>query len=457
MPIRRLAMESAIREIHSPPLVRAYLLLCIWSMPFGAVVDDPSWTYSGIATHKALHIGLHRPRYLQEFYENQPMDPESVRLLRMIWLTCFIANQRFETHSHDWPWANQMLCSLSARLGLPATVSPDHTILEALDDNGIPTAIRIRLELAYKELTFSNLLGHNRSAPDGLFPDPLPLIEAFDSELDQIEVRHSSFWNIASERGLLATKLRLYSYAIPRTEKANKESGQGWVATTTSVRHDTTRASISSCLAKSYSMALRLIEISSSAYPNKTGSSEGFDQTKQAHPNLVCFWTSWDSVDLILATFTLLQIIKRWHFNPEEVAATNAISRAWNLLSSCSVAEGDHFNRVCDIIEYVSKLEWPRDLSLKSEPTLSTRSRMGTSIQWDLIRRARRRYGNGMVKYDKQLAEPQSEVSPSNSSLNDLPDFPVMPDILPTLFDDVLWPTWDISLGANSFPLDMPQ
>jgi hypothetical protein len=94
-------MESAIREIHSPPLVQAYLVLCIWPMPFGAVVDDPSWTYSGIATHKALHIGLHRPRYLKEFYENQPMNPESIRLLRMIWLTCFIVNQRLETNSHD--------------------------------------------------------------------------------------------------------------------------------------------------------------------------------------------------------------------------------------------------------------------------------------------------------------------------------------------------------------------
>lgn len=100
-PIRRLAMESAIREIHSPPLVRAYLLLCVWSMPFGAVVDDPCWTYSGIATHKALHLGLHRPLYLKEFYENQPMDSESVRLLRVTWLACFIVNERFGPYLNE--------------------------------------------------------------------------------------------------------------------------------------------------------------------------------------------------------------------------------------------------------------------------------------------------------------------------------------------------------------------
>lgn len=356
----------------------------------------------------------------------------------------------------------EISCSISARLGLPATVSPDHTVLEALasDDNTVSTSIRMRLELAYKELTFSNLLGHNSSAPDGLFPNPLPVIQAFDSELDQIEVKYRSCWNISLERSFLATKLRLYSYAIPRTEKGNEEPGQDPVAATALGRTATSRASTSSYLAKSYGTALRLIEISSLANAVNASSSRDLSPVGQARPptlNLIYFWTSWDVGDFTLATLTLLQITKRWHFNNEEAAATNAISRAWNLLSSCSVAEGDHFNRVCDIIEYVSKLHWPRNLSSKLEPTLSTRSRMGTSIQWDLIRRARRRFGNGTSKYDKQLAEPHTEVSPSNSSLNDLADFSTMPDILPTLFDDVLWPTWDLSLGPNNFSLDIPQ
>lgn len=433
-PIRRLAMESAVREIHSPPLVRAYLLLCVWTMPFGAVVDDPSWTYAGIATHKALHIGLHRPKYLREFYEEAQSDPESIRIMINTWLACFIVNQ-----------------SISARLGLPATVSPDHTILEALssDDTKVPIKLRIILDLAYKELIFSNLLGHNINSPDGLSPDPIPLIQAFDSELDQLEMRYRSNWDPALERSLLAARLRLYSFALPRAAKGSTRNKAGPTISTT---HSGFQSLASSYLAKSYSLSMRLLEAScppGTSNPDTTGSQPPNGHSQAASSNLAHFWTSWDSANFVLATLILLQIKRRWHFNPEDAAATNAISRAWSLLSACSVAEGDHYNRVCDIIEYVSKLDWPHHPSSRPEPSLTMSSRMGTSIQWDLIRRARRRYGDGKAKYEKQLAEPQTSLSPSNTSFNDVGDFSAFPDVLPTLFDDVLWPTWDLSFAPN--------
>jgi Fungal specific transcription factor domain len=93
-PLRRLAMESAIRETPSLPLIQAYLLLCVWAMPFGAVTDDPCWTYCGIATHKAQQLGLHRPNHLNEFVAGSGGDHELLASMRNTWLACFIVNQK---------------------------------------------------------------------------------------------------------------------------------------------------------------------------------------------------------------------------------------------------------------------------------------------------------------------------------------------------------------------------
>ncbi|KAK9492096.1 hypothetical protein V1508DRAFT_173503 [Lipomyces doorenjongii] len=446
-PIRRLATESVIRETPSLSLVQAYLLLCVWPMPFGAVTDDPSWTYCGIATHKAQHLGLHRPDHLNEFVQGAAFDHELLVSMRNTWLACFIVNQ-----------------NISARLGIPATIRPDHAVMQALnnDDFCNPT-FRHLLELAHKEATFAELLGQNVATADGLTSDPLPVIQATDLEIEQFEMRHKSTWTTGVERSLLGTKLRLYSYAFLRSDSTvDCRTEDRAINRRRSLTTCTSRISFFSYLSKCYVAALRLIEISCpTEATNLTAPDDdlhllGLSSTSAAaESNSTLFWPSSEISNIISATFVLLQLTKRWNFNVDDTEADNAISRAWNLLSSLSIAEGDHYNRVCDIIEYIVKLKWPS--SSKSEqqqqqqPTLLTRSRMGASIEWDLIHSARRRFDSGGATYSRQLPEmQQSGVSlNSNISVDAMIGFPEMPGERCAAFDDILWPMWDSNSGPN--------
>ncbi|KAK9326104.1 hypothetical protein V1517DRAFT_312729 [Lipomyces orientalis] len=445
-PIRRLAMESVIRETPSLSLVQAYLLLCVWPMPFGAVTDDPSWTYCGIATHKAHLLGLHRPDHLNEFVQGAAFDHELLVSMRNTWLACFIVNQ-----------------NISARLGIPATIRPDHAVTQALnnDDFCNPT-FRHLLDLAHKEATFSELLGQNVATADGLTSDPLPVIQATDLEIEQFEMRHKSTWTTGVERSLLGAKLRLYSYAFLRSDSTvdcHREDRA--INRRRSLTTCSSRISVFSYLSKSYVAALRLIEISCPGETtNLTAPDDdlhllGQSSTSVAASNSTHFWTSSDISNIILATFVLLQLTRRWNFNVDDTEADNAISRAWNLLSSLSIAEGDHYNRICDIIEYIGKLKWPSSSESeqqklqRQQPTLLITSRMGARIEWDLIHSARRRFDSGGATYTKQLPEmQQAGVSLSSSiGVDAMIGSLEMPAESSAGFDDILWPMWDSSSG----------
>jgi hypothetical protein len=82
-PIRRLATETSLQP-PTLPVVQALLLLCLWPLPFAATIDDPSWTFNGIAAHKALQMGLHRPNNV---------DAAAAHAMTATWLACVVVNQ----------------------------------------------------------------------------------------------------------------------------------------------------------------------------------------------------------------------------------------------------------------------------------------------------------------------------------------------------------------------------
>jgi hypothetical protein len=70
---------------------QALCLLCLWPFEADDPNDDPVFVYAGMATHLALHIGMHRPQYSREFKQiNKTMPtnqlPSSSRLLA--WCAC---------------------------------------------------------------------------------------------------------------------------------------------------------------------------------------------------------------------------------------------------------------------------------------------------------------------------------------------------------------------------------
>lgn len=76
-------------------MVQAILLLCNWAGGDEQTWTDLSWTYSGIATHAALQLGLHRPHHGNDFIYGADFDAETLSLRRRTWAACFIVNARY--------------------------------------------------------------------------------------------------------------------------------------------------------------------------------------------------------------------------------------------------------------------------------------------------------------------------------------------------------------------------
>jgi hypothetical protein len=75
-------------------MVQALLLLCCWPLPFGPKAADPSLTYSGLAIHIALQIGVHRHRFPADFVYGATYKDDEGFLQNKVWLGCFIVNQK---------------------------------------------------------------------------------------------------------------------------------------------------------------------------------------------------------------------------------------------------------------------------------------------------------------------------------------------------------------------------
>ena len=91
-PIRRLASESVLQP-RSTQVVQALLLLSIWPMPYAALIDDPSWTFSGIATQKALQLGMYRP--FSTLLQQARGDEEVAQRIQRTWITCVLVSQTY--------------------------------------------------------------------------------------------------------------------------------------------------------------------------------------------------------------------------------------------------------------------------------------------------------------------------------------------------------------------------
>lgn len=91
--------------------VQAFLILCMWPLPFTSQKSDPSFMYGGLASQMALQIGLQRPAV--EYPVSDPnFTPEDIAIRTTTWIGCFIVNQ-----------------ILASRLGVPATIVSFHSLM----------------------------------------------------------------------------------------------------------------------------------------------------------------------------------------------------------------------------------------------------------------------------------------------------------------------------------------
>ncbi|KAJ5595466.1 uncharacterized protein N7459_001674 [Penicillium hispanicum] len=380
-PVRRLAgIEITRTEASSIPLIHALLVLCCWPQPFGAMATDPSWMYCGSAIHMALKMGLHRPANLIGSISGTRISEVQSLMRTKTWVACFIVNQ-----------------SLSCHLGMPSTLKLDHTILQSLGSwpASLPTSIRDLLQVAYKSFSFSGILGHYEGAPDGLLPDPMPIIESYGADLNALETANWELWDLPTKMSFLGTKLHLYAYNLTAKHHA-----------ISSLPIPDRRSHY--YFSEAYTTAIRLIRTwCGPQSPTQTAATPGTLISELSLSNLARSWTIFEKLSLTYAVLSLLKLTKLSPItNSHDINTDNAIRQALAFLKSCSVFKDDHCSRLCDIIEYICHLDSTGSTddgspsSSSSHNTPEVRSHMSSNVLLDVVLRAKERFQrNGGYPY----------------------------------------------------------
>ncbi|KIW89846.1 uncharacterized protein Z519_09275 [Cladophialophora bantiana CBS 173.52] len=341
-PLKRLVLSPEYLANRSVEMIQALLLLCTWAGGDDRSWTDLSWTYSGIATHAALQIGLHRPEYSNDFIYGSKFDEDAIVPRRKAWIACFIVNEM-----------------ASRRIGVPCTTPIDHTILEALSSpsSAIPSRLKQQLQIAYLSYRTNTTLGNSDLSPAGVLQSSISAIHMFEKEFSLMESTSGLLWSPHEEVLFLGSKLNLYIYAIT---SSNTTSENG--------RHSNVDEFIGPALAT----GLKLINIANNAEDE------------------IISWSVHTKESLIAATFFLLMLRDSEHPLVDLAATRKAIGQAWNTLHACTVTEHDYLTRTCTTISYLSQHPLKRE---GNGFALRTKSRMASSIMWDTIRRLKEQFG----------------------------------------------------------------
>ncbi|KAK0611667.1 hypothetical protein B0T14DRAFT_440320 [Immersiella caudata] len=338
-PIRRLAAQS-IMTPRSLPAIQALLILCLWPMPYAAVIDDPSWTWSGIANQKALQLGLYRP--LQRLVEYAKGDIQVAKSMQNIWMACVVVGQMHST-----------------RHGIPSTIPLEHVNPQLPLPQG-SQVLGAAVELARKDMVISSLLSDHDGA--SIPPTRTPALRALAVELEDLDAKIQPHQSPLLDRILSTIKLRLYSFVF-RQGRGNAKS-------------HCDPADVTMYISKAYAVATHHITTS-------------LDDDVQN-------WTFIDLQSFIMALFTVLDISRRHRtfVNPQQVS--EMFQRGSEMLRSCSVIDGDHFYRVCEIINYLSAKPPPggeSDQPLDPDTMTTTiRPEAGIGVAYDIVKEAQKRY-----------------------------------------------------------------
>jgi hypothetical protein len=183
--VRRLLALGIFPFAGSQEICQALCLLCLWPFEASQPNDDPTFLYSGMASHIAMQIGLHRPQFKHEFKNvNEPsVKPQETPSSRwMTWCACvFVEHQQ------------------ASKVGVPSSVR-DHWVLqqslnhtEPDESPQLPCVLRKQLLLALLRDRYMIAASWDGATASGLCEPPtrLSILQLFSSELDHFEARSS--------------------------------------------------------------------------------------------------------------------------------------------------------------------------------------------------------------------------------------------------------------------------
>lgn len=288
------------------------------------------------------------------------------------------------------------------------------------------------LEISQREYTNSSLLGNDETIPDGLRPDPVALIRSLAPGLHVLGTGRAYSWPLHVKRQLMTVELQLYSYVFSLDTGTERDILGG---------NDLSESpEIANYVSKAYLLALKIID-------------EALAEEAQ-----VKSWTFFDFHNLMHAVMVLLYISRQYPQTSDQVEAKDAIQQAWRLYKSRQLTEGDHFHRLCDVIEYISNTDWSNDvMELAETRRLLVRSRMSANVVYDVIARAKVRYLLGKKKRLKEqlperakldLRETAAQAGEASDKM-----WPQQADADYSLasMDEFLVQEWDMGLLTDSF------
>jgi hypothetical protein len=320
---------------------------------------------------------------------------------------------------------------LSDRFGVPNQLSMDWHITKL----PAPPVLAAVAEAVQKDCVMSSLLAHQKSGTDQ-GPTSMPVLKACEAWLEDLEARLPRHRSPLLDRLLCSLTLRLYSCGMGANRHAG-DFGHG------------NSLHMASYVSKAYKVALYVLDTS------LEDQSAAHAQQGQEASAPCALWTFIDLQSVLMATFTLLHLTRRQRGLSGAGTASAAIQRAHSTLQACSVVEGDHFYRVCDVISYHLAARAPPAAGRGSEeptgaedvaPTIGPG--MGVGVAHDMLKEAKRRYRRGkrfpeqFPDVDAGAGAAEAESSSVTGSTEEWPEFPLS-QLLAVDFDFASWPQWD--------------
>ncbi|KAF2267779.1 hypothetical protein CC78DRAFT_456593 [Lojkania enalia] len=354
--VRDLAFDIMRTGPLSLQSIQSFLLLCCWPPPFGATIDDPSLAFVSVATIYSMRLGLHRPKFPTTFAANgyvSSFDDFALIQRSKAWIGCFILNY-----------------CVSSYLGIPPTVQPDHSLLEAAasQPSWLPDSLFFQLQIARHGMNICSTLGNHEMTPSGLLPNPSPYLRAFDSELRLQETQLYQKWSRHDFINFLGCKMILYGFGVTAYDSNSEIEGlQG-------LSGYNNRLNSHHWTEQAYITASMLIQTACTM-------KEGFLFS-------MIHLQRWLTCAIL---FLLRLIIFPQAHQFDEAAIRNGINQGWELLRKCSLRENDHMARACAVIAYLSSKSHSGDAK-HNVPTVRTQAKMGTNLVEDMVAIARERF-----------------------------------------------------------------
>lgn len=398
-PVRRLAGDVYASQSRSFETVQALLLLCVWPFPFQQTINDPSPMYIALASQIAYQLGLHRPSFRADYTENNLPQADPGELARKkVWFGCCIVNQ-----------------FVTAKLGTPSTIKPGNAVLTELTQGTlsvIPEPLISVLHLTYLANKAQTALGDDDYSQNGVLPNCLTQVRAFEAEAMQLRERFKHKWGPETHLLYLSHLLQIYSFALD-SQHARNDISQSDVE-------------VDIIYAKAYDSSLQLCRAAAAAPASNN-----------------C-WPAFIKYAVMYALLFAIPMANiEAHRSRERKQLCDAIRDGLVVMRSWSMFEKDHFSRVSGHVDWLLRKLEDADCGRanssvsisgnsitaaananmkKNRLRFSVKSRMATNIMYETIWTAK----YGAKAEEQQKNSIFSTPTPSLAMPSTQPDIPAL-------------------------------